>query len=374
MRKRLTIVIIILLVIFGGTFGFNIFRAWMIKRGFAKYQPPPVAVSTTTSKLKTWHPTLPAVGTLTAVNGVNVSSEVSGQVVKIMFKSGEMVKQGRSLVQLDDAVDHQNLKNNLAKLTINKLTYERRRKVYQVRGVSKSAVDEAQAALQQSEAMVEKDRVMIRKKNIKAPFAGKIGIRNVNIGQYVKPGDPLVTLQSMDPLFVDFSLPEQNLKDLYTGQPITLKVEGYPGQVFKGTVIAINSLVDINTRSIKVRAAVPNKDGRLYPGTFADVTLILPTKKNVVTLPQTAVSYSLYGDSVYVVTQKSKDKKSKPILVVKQQFVKLGARQGNVIAITRGLKVGEVVVTSGQLKLRSGARVVINNTVKLTPMTTIPEY
>lgn len=362
--KRFTFVILILLVIFGGTFAWYGIRVIFTKRFVANYQEPAVAVSTTTAAKKTWHPMLKAVGTLMAVNGVDVNSEVTGQVVKIYFHSGGFVKEGAPLVQLDDAVDQQTLNNNVAQLGLDKVNYERQSELYKTKSTSKSALDDARAKMLKSIAQVKTAQVMIGKKKIKAPFDGKLGIREINLGQYVSPGQALVPLQSLNPLFVDFTLPEQNLRQVHDDQAVSLMTGAYVGEVFKGKVTAINSEVDVNTRSISVRATLPNPGNRLYPGLFADVTLELPQELNVITLPQTAITYSLYGDSVYVVG-KGKDKKGKPILIATQKFVTLGGRRGTVIAVKKGVKAGDIVVTSGQLKLHSGAQIIINNSIKL---------
>lgn len=366
MAKRLIFIIIVLVIIFGGTFGFDIVRRYFMRQYFSHFQPPPVTVSITRASAETWHPTLNSVGTLQAVNGVDINSRVSGQVVAIYFQSGQTVKKNQQLIQLDDAIDQQTLKNDMATLQLAKLTYQRRLQVFEkTRGAAKSDVDEAKAKLLQAEASVATAQLNIYYKNIKAPFAGKIGIRKVNIGQYVTAGQSLVTLQSLNPLYVDFSLPEQDLDRVYTDQPIQITVDTYPNEVFKGKVTAINSKVDIETRSILIRATIPNKDQKLYPGVYANVTVILPEKKNVITVPQTAVTYSLYGDSVYVVSKKGKDKKGKPILIAQQRFITVGPRKGTVVSVLKGIQPGENIVTSGQIKLRSGSRVTINNTLNV---------
>jgi len=231
--------------------------------------------------------------------------------------------------------------------------------------VSKSTYDQALATLRQAHAQVNKSLVMIGKKNIRAPFSGKIGIRQVNIGQYINPGDTLVSLQSLDPLYVDFSLPEQYLKSLYLNQRISIEVDAYPDEKFYGKITAINALVTEATRSINVQGTLPNTNYRLYPGSFANVNVYLPKRKSVVTVPQTAMTYSLYGNTVYVVEQKGKDRKGKPILRAYERYVTVGPMKDNVVVIKKGIKASEIVVTSGQNKLQNGTRVVINNNVKL---------
>lgn len=370
MTKRFVIVITALVVVFGGIFAFNVVRSVLIRHFIKTFQLPPAVISADKAVSENWQPTLSAVGSLTAVNSVNVSSEVSGMVTAIRFKSGEMVAQGSSLIQLDDSVDVQDLNNNQADLNLAKFDFARRSSLLKSGAVSQSEYDQALAKLKQAQAMVNKSLVLIGKKNIRAPFAGKIGIRRVNIGQYITPGDALVSLQSLDPLFVDFSLPEQDLKFLQVGQEISIQVDAYPGQKFNGVITAIDSQVMQATRSINIRATIPNKDFRLYPGIYADVTLYLPQKKSVVTVTQTAVSYSLYGNTVYVVKAEGKDKKGQPILRVYQRVVKVGEMKDNKVVIEDGITAGEMVVTSGQNKLQEGAEVVINNTAPMNPLPT----
>ncbi len=363
MSKRMTFVIILLVVIFGGTFGFFALKQHLIKKAFQNYRPPPVTVAAIKARTSNWQPSLQAVGTLKAINGVDINSRVNGQIIAIYFKSGEIVKKGQSLIQLDDSIYQQTLKDNLAEMRLNKLNYDRQLKLYQRRATSKSELDAARAKMLQSQAKVQSARLNIQYKNIKAPFTGKIGIRNVDLGEYVTPGKALASLQSMDPLYVDFELPEQYLRDVYMNQPILLSVEAYPNKKFKGQVNAINSEVDVNTRTILVRGEVPNDKNELYPGIFANVQVILPQRKNAIVIPQTAVTYNLYGDLVYVVEQKGKDKDGKPILIVKQRFVTVGDRQNNSVVIKKGLKAGETVVISGQIKLQNNSRVIINNKI-----------
>lgn len=367
MKKRMVIVIIALVIIFGGIFAFDFIRTVLIKRAVAAYSPPPATISTETAITQDWQPTLAAVGSLTAINSVNVTSEVPGMVVAIRFKSGDMVQKDQPLVQLDDSADQEDLKVNQAALTYDKIDFARKSKLYTQGAVAKNDYDQSLASYQQASAMVGKSLVMIDKKNIRAPFSGKIGIRQANLGQYINPGDTLVSLQSLDPLFVDFTLPEKYLETLHVGQNISISVAAYPGQQFNGTITALNSLVTENSRSIAVRGLISNKESRLYPGSFADVIVYLPIQKSVITVSQTAVTYSLYGNTIYVVTQEGKDKKGQPILRAHQRFVKVGDMKDNRVVIESGLKAGDVVVNSGQNKLQDGVQVVVNNSVTLKP-------
>lgn len=365
MKNRVVWVISIFLFIFVATFIFYGVKMAMIRWYLSHYQEPPVYVSTVKAEAKTWRPFLSAVGSLKASNGVDVNSEVSGQILSIDFQSGQHVKQGDLLVQLNDDVDQKLLERDEAKLRFDKIDYERKELLLKENAVARNSVDAAKAAYLQSLAAVASNNVMITQKKIRAPFAGKIGIRQVNVGQYITTGTGIVTLQALHPMYVDFSLPEQDLPKISVNQPITLKVDAYPNQLFQGKIMAINSMIDVNTRSIAVRATIPNENEALYPGLFADVQVILPQVDNVITVPQSAVTYSLYGDSIYVVEQKGKDKKGQPELIAVQKYVKVGERRDNLVAILSGVKVGDEVVTSGQIKLHPNARVLINNMVNL---------
>lgn len=365
MQNRVKWIIGFFLFAFAATFVFYGVKMFMMRWYMAHFQEPPVYVSTVKAELKTWHPFLSAVGSLKASSGVDVNSEVSGQILSIDFQSGDHVKQGDLLVQLNDAVDQQTLLRDEAKLRFDKIDYERKELLLKENAAAPSAVDAAKAAFLQSQAAVASDNVMIAQKKIRAPFSGKIGIRQVNVGQYITSGTSIVTLQALHPLYVDFSLPEQNVPFLKKNQPITVQVDAYPNQIFNGAISAINSAVDVNTRSIAVRATIPNEKEVLYPGLFANVNVILPDEQNVLTVPQSAITYSLYGDSVYVVEQKGKDKTGKPTSIAVQKYVKVGERRADIAAITQGLQAGEEVVTSGQLKLHPDSHVVVNNSVQL---------
>ena len=365
MKKRMIIMIIALIIVFGGIFGFDFVRSYFMGKFFAHFKPPPAVISSTKTTAQIWQPSIIAVGTLVAVNGVEVSSEASGTVMKIYFNSGQLVKQGEPLVQLDNRADLQDLKNYEANLELAKINYNRARTLFQKKAVSQSELDTNRAQLKQAQALAEKTKILISQKMIVAPFAGKIGIRQINLGQYLSPGAKIVSLQSLDPLYAQFYLPEQDYKSLYVGQPITLTVDAYQGAIFHGKITAIDAEVDSNTRNILVEASLHNKNNILVPGMFADIKVILPQEENVIVVPQTTVSYSLYGDSIFVITRHGKDKKGNPILTVKREYVKVGERQGNIIAILSGIKAGDEVVTSGQLKLEDGMRVVVNNSNKI---------
>lgn len=361
------ITLIFILVIFGGLIAWNFIRAYFISRFFATFQPPPISISAKKATLHDWQDYLPTIGVLKAVNTVDVTAETSGLVTHIFFESGNKVTRGTSLVQLDDLAEQQDLNNQEAELELAKLTSERLRSLIKSHATSQAELDQAQAKLKQSQAQVQKTKVLIDQKLIKAPFTGKLGIRDVNLGQYVSAGTKLVSLESMNPLYLNFAFPEQHLNQLYLGQIVELFVDVYPNKPFFGKVTAVDSKSNQNTHNILIQATVPNDDEKLYPGLFANVKAMLPLKHKVILVPQTAVTYSLYGDSVYIVVTKGKDKDKdgKPLQEVVQKYVTVGKRFGDQVIIEKGLKEGDMVVTSGQLKLQNGSHVLINNTVDI---------
>lgn len=409
MSKRMTIMIIILVIVFGGLVGFNLLKQYMMSRYFAQFEPPAVTISSVKAIERDWNPHIEAVGNFVAINGVNVNSQASGNVVYIYFTSGAYVAKNSPLIQIDDSVEQSTLKYNQAALTLRDINYKRQQDLFKRGATPSSSVDEAKASLQQAQADVEKIQAQITQKHIIAPFAGQLGIRLVNLGQYITPGDTaIVTLQSLDPLFLEFYLPEQLFKQLYVGQKIQFRVEAYPGQLFSGNINAINSKVDPSTHNIMVQAMVANcprppdddpahsnlvkvsqqshsdkilvscntdtntahNESRFdfLPGMFADISIELPTEKNVVVVPSTAISFSLYGNSVFLIEKDpsgKKDEHGKALLQVKRVFVTTGAQQGNYTVIQEGLKAGQEIVSSGEVKLQNGTRVIINNSVRL---------
>jgi membrane fusion protein (multidrug efflux system) len=366
MAKRMIIMIAALTVVFGGIFGWNALRAYFIKQFFANFEPPPATISTTQATAQTWQPYLSAVGSLTAVNGVDISTEVPGMVNEVYFQSGQMVKKNDPLIQLDDRIDQENLKHDEARHKLALINFERQKNLFTRNAAAKSALDQASVEVDQAAVAVAKDKILIDEKRIKAPFDGKIGIRKVNVGQYISPGTSLVNLQSLNPLYVEFSLPEQELKSLAVGQEVIIQVDTYPNQEFKGIVAAIHSKVNEQTRNILVQATLPNDDQRLYPGMFANIKVLLAKRDRVITVPQTAIAYSLYGDAVYVVREQGKDKDKKPILRAVKVNVVTGERRGGEVALKQGLKEGEQVIISGQLKLQENSRVLVDNSVNIS--------
>ncbi len=362
-NKQTRITLLILLIVFGGIFAWNIVRGLMIQQKVAENQPIP-AVSVTKAKSSTWQPSLYAIGTLTAVNGVSISTQAAGNVVQINFQSGQHVKKDDLIIQIDDRQEQAQLQNNTATLKLAQVTYERNKTLVQKNVIAKQTFDETEARYQQALADVAQTQAIINYKHITAPFDGKIGIREVNLGQYLRAGDPIVSLQSMDPLYVNFFLPEQHLRELSVGQKVTLKVDSMPKIKFEGKINALNSLVDTQTHNIAIQATVPNRNEQLYPGLFARINVILPKKMNVVIVPATAINYTLYGNSIFVLKrEKIKDQEN---LTIELRDVKTGEQRNDEIIITGGIKAGEEIVTSGQLKLNNGQKVIINNNVQLS--------
>lgn len=365
MFKRMMIVIIILLIIFGAIFGLKYQQITEGMAAFANYSPPPVTVSANKAKTQNWQPYLNSIGTLTAVNGVEVSTEVGGTIKEILFKSGEEVSQGQILIKIDDQVEQADLKRFEAQLKLAKINYERDRTLLAKRAIPQTTFDRSKATLEEAVASVESTKAVIAKKTIRAPFNGKIGIRMVDLGEYVSPGTPIATLQDTNPLYVDFNLPEQDFPKLAIDQTVEFTVEAHNKDVFRGKLIAINSKVNEETRNLLVRASVSNEQDKLLPGMFANLRVLLPTTKPVITVPLTAITYSLYGDSVFLIKEEGKAEDGNPLLTVTRHYVKTGEERNGEVAVLSGLEAGAQVVTSGQLKLNNGTRIIINNDVEL---------
>jgi len=345
-------------VVFAIIFGWYGIKSLFIKIMMAHYTLPPAVISSTTAQLETWNPKLNSIGSLSAINGVDVTTEISGMVSSIRFNSGQMVKQGDVIVLLDTSVELADLKSSQAKLKLATINYNRDQILFGKNATSQSVIDTDMAQLQEAEANVESIQAKIQQKTITAPFAGYLGIRQVNLGQYIQAGTSIVTLQALNPLYVEFNLPEENLSDLYINQPIDITVNSQNENPIRGMITAINSKVDPATRNIKVQATIPNGNLTLRPGMFVNVTVWLRQIEKVIVLPETAISYSLHGDAVYVIEP---DKSNKKILRANRHYVKVGERRGDVVTILEGVNSGEQIVASGQLKLQDGASVAVNN-------------
>ena len=358
MTKRLILVILLLLVLFGGIFGWKYYsgkqQAAMMSR-----PPPPAVIATAEVQLESWQPYLEAVGSVTATQGIFVTTEVAGQVREILAESGQQVSAGDVLLRLDDSVDEADLKGLIAQRTLTKLQFERANKLLKDKSVSRSDYDASRANLDSAEAAVAAKRALIEKKTIRAPFSGQLGIADLNLGQYLSPGAAIVPLQALDPVYVDYTLPERHLSDVRVGQLVEVAVHAWPGHRFKGVISAINPGVDTGTRTLRLRATLDNPDQLLRPGMFAEVSTVLPLRDNILTLPRTAVTYNPYGESVFVVQQQDAS------LVVQNRPVKTGKVRAGRVEILEGLKAGDQVVTAGQNKLRNGQPVSVDNSIQL---------
>jgi membrane fusion protein (multidrug efflux system) len=329
----------------------------------AAFQPPPEAVTTVVAQEEQWPATLNAIGTIAAVQGVTVSADLPGTVARIFFDSGRVVKAGEVLAVLDTRQEQAQLAAIEARRELARTTFERVQELLNQKVISKAEFDRAVADLQQSDAELGEIKAVIERKTIRAPFSGSLGIRQVNLGQYLAGGDPLVTLQSLNPIYVNFGVPQQSASRVPAGRSVTVTTPDGGDTQWRGRVTAIDSRVDESTRNIQVQATLPNADGRLRPGMFVQAEVALGASQPAVSLPASAINYAPYGDSVFIVTDITTDD-GKSYRGVRQQLVKVGPSRGDQVAITSGVKPGDEVVTSGVFKLRNGAAVQINNAVR----------
>ena len=398
--KRMTLMIIGVIVLIAIIAGVKVMQVMKMMAGFGP--PPPSVVSTTKVTSENWQPELKAVGSLRAVRGADLSLDIAGLVTEVNVKSGDDVKEGQVLLQLRSTEDEAQLRQLEAAASLAEVTFNRAKQQLAVQAVSKADYDAASADLKGKQAAVAQQRVNVARKQLRAPFAGRAGIVTVNPGTYLASGTVIVTVQQTDPVFADFFMPQKNLSQLKVGQKVALSLDAYPGKSFEGTLSAISSKVDDQTRNVQIEATVPNSDHVLVPGMFANVAVQVGEEKKYLTLPQTAVVYNPYGETVYVVRKKSDfdkaqaesqksaaasaqkaeakpdakkdDKKAAPAkdekkedpnqLVVEQAFVTTGGTRGDQVAITKGLDEGTEVVTSGQIKLKNGAPIKIDNSVQ----------
>jgi membrane fusion protein (multidrug efflux system) len=363
MKKRMLIMLAIVGLLFGAVFGYKAFQAQMSKKYMASQQMPPVTVSAIKAEVHPWQPQLKAVGSLRAVRGVDVTSEISGLVRTLHFKPGDEVREGRLLVQLNADADVAQLRSLEAAAELADTVYERDKKQFAVQAISQATLDADAADLKGKRAQVAQQRALVDKKTIRAPFAGRLGICTVNPGQYMNPGDKIVTLQSLSSIYADFYLPQQELARVSLGQNIVVASDTHPGRTFTGKITTINPKVESDSRNVQVEATIDNPRHELFPGMYVSVEVKAGKEEQYLTLPQTAVTYNPYGETVYVVEESGKAPDGSPILKAKQTFVTVGPTRGDQVAVLKGIKEGEVVVTSGQLKLKPGSTVTINNQV-----------
>ncbi len=357
--KKIAFTIVALVVVLGVIV---VVKALQIKSLMTmKWSQPPVSVSTAKVAQETWQQSLKSVGSLTAVQGVTIAAELDGKIVQVAFEAGTAVKAGDLLVKQDTSVEEAMLRSAEAGVALAKVNLDRTRELLAKATVSQSQFDSDTATAAQATAAADNIRATIAKRTIKAPFAGRLGIRLVNLGQNLKAGDAIVSLQALNPIFVDFYLPQQQLVQVATGQPVRLSGDALGAKPMDGKITAISPDVDSSTRNVRVQATVENGAEKLHPGMYVDVAVELPGSDKVLTIPATAVLYAPFGDTVYVVDEKSDDKSGEKQLVVRQQIVRLGARRGDFVAVISGLKEGDTVVTSGVFRLRPGGAVIVNN-------------
>jgi membrane fusion protein, multidrug efflux system len=359
MLRWFIIVGLLLVLLVGALVGFNAFRSKMIAQFFANNKPPPTSVAIAEAKSEVIPNLLTAVGDLAAVHQVNVTSDVSGRITDIMFTAGSKVKAGSPLVQLFDGPDQGDLANFKAQATVAQLSLDRAKQLAARQFGPQATVDTAQAAFDQANAGIAKTQAIISQKLVRAPFDGELGVRHVEVGQFLTAGTQIVTLTDLSKLYANFTVTEKDSAALKVGQTVRVGVDAYPGRTFQGQITAIEPQIATDTRNIRVQATLDNPDSILKPGMFATTTVVLPDKPAVVTIPETAVDYTLYGDSVFLLTEKKEDD-GKTSLTAVRTFVRTGNRINGRAEIASGLKPGDRVVAVGQLKLQSGAAVAIS--------------
>lgn len=365
LQRRMIIMLCGVFLLLGLIFAFNQFKTFMIKHFISGMGLPPATVSTKVITAEPWQPKLTSVGNIRAFRGVDLSTEIGGLVLTVPIKSGIDVKEGDLLIKLNDASDVAQLNSLRAMADLAKVINERDKQQLAIQAISKNVFDTSTADAKSKQAQVEAQIALVAKKNLKAPFSGRVGIVSINPGQFVNPGDKLLTLQTLDPIFVDFNLSQSNAEQIQVGQEIIVTTDAFKDASFTGKITAVSPRVDINTRNIQVEAQIANPDKKVLPGMFANVNIKLGDEVKLLTLPQTAVTYNPYGSTVFIAKPTGKkDKQGNPALEAQQVFVTTGAARGDQISILKGLDEGTTVVTSGQLKLKNGTPLIINNKVQ----------
>ena len=355
--------IIIVLPIAGSIAGIKVLQSRAVGAASAQQVIPPEPVNVAEVREERWQTRVSSVGSVVAVQGTVVSTEAEGTVREIKFEAGSVVKAGDELVQLDVDIEQAQLRAAEAAAEWARVSFKRAKELIASRSISQAELDSADASLKQANAQVDNVRAVIAKKTLRAPFAGKLGIRRISVGQFLEKGSPVVSLQSLDPVYVEFSLPQQRLGELTEGLKVAVSSDSYPSQQFEGKITAANPDIDPATRNVRVQATLANADGRLRPGMFVSVAVILARSEKVLFIPATAVLHAPFGDSIFLIEEGQAGPDGTKPLVVRQQFVRLGARRGDFVVATEGVKVGERIVSTGVFKLRPGMPVVINNTL-----------
>jgi membrane fusion protein (multidrug efflux system) len=363
MLKRMILMLVVVLAVVGGL-GFYKYRQISAAIAVGKsYAPPATAVTTLVAKRETWPSTLNVIGTAQAIQGVTVSADLPGTVDKINFESGKQVKQGDILVELDTRQERAQLAAAEADYELAKITYSRQQQLVKEGVVARTEYDNASAQQKSTEAKVGEMKATIERKTIRAPFTGVLGLRQVNLGEYLAAGQAIVSLQALNPIYVNFGVPQQSTSQMKIGRSLRITSDDLPGAEFSGRVTAVDSVVDQTTRNIQVQATLTNPGGRLRPGMFVQVQVSVGESRNVISLPASAINYAPYGDSVYVVAEMQDPNTHKTYKGVRQQFVKVDGNRGDQVAVVSGVKPGDEIVSSGVFKLRNGAEVEVNNQV-----------
>lgn len=357
MIKRMIFMFFLCALILGGAFAYKIYGGMMMMKHMATQTAPTQSVSTIKAEKQEWQNEIKAVGTLVAAKGTDIAPETQGLVESLAFESGQDIEAGAPLLQLRSAEERASLAALESQLKLATLTVERDDKQIKARAISQATYDADKANFDNLQAQVNKQKAVLEKKDIRAPFAGRLGLRHVDIGQYISAGTSVVTLQQLDPLYLDFTLPQQSLTSINLGQKITAHTDAFSDRTFEGVITAIDAKVNETTRNINVRATIPNPEKILLPGLFAGLTLTVGTPAQYLTLPQTAITFNPYGSTVYVV-EKDGEK-----LTAKMAFVKTGLTRGDQVAVLDGIKEGDEIVTAGQVKLRNGSPIAVNNNI-----------
>jgi membrane fusion protein (multidrug efflux system) len=369
MKRNIIVAVVIVVVVFVVLAGVKALQIGKLIGVAKTFKVPPETISSAVAQEQHWQDTLSAVGSIDAAQGVTVASEVAGTVTEIAFESGAAVNKGDLLVKLDISTEEAQLQAAQAQVDWAKISAERLRQLRETKTVSQSELDQAEAVLKQNQANADEISAVIKKKTLRAPFAGRLGIRLVNLGESLDARKPLVSLQSLTPIYTDFSLPQQALSVLATGLVVQVSSDAYPGKIFDGALTAINPELDATTRSVIAQATFANEEQLLRPGMFVHAEVLLPRAQPVLTVPATAVLRAPYGDAVFVIEPQVTDGETN--LIVQQKFIRTGAMHGDFVSVESGLKAGDRVATSGLFKLRNGVAVQENNTVDATPKTSL---
>ncbi len=369
--RWLVIAALLVTLVLGGLYGFNRFRAQAIASYFANNKPPPAQISAVEVKTEAVPRFAAGIGSVAAVHQVTINPEVGGRVTKISFEAGATVKAGDPLVQLNDAPERGDLANYQAQARWAETTLQRSSELAKRDFTARETVDQKQSQLDQARAQIIKTEALINQKLIRAPFAGQLGTRQIELGQYLTPGARIATLTDLSTLYVNFTLPSQMRAQISVGQRVNVTADAFPGRTFSAEITTIEPQISADTRTMAIQATMPNPDNALLPGMFVNAAVVLPPQPDMMVLPETAVDYTLYGDSVYVIREDGKDAKGDPIFKAVRTPIKTGARWGNKVAILDGLKPGDRVIAAGQVKVQNGAQVAISDSPAPQPPATL---